>query len=78
MVESNNVAVSRELHDELGQLLTSLKFDLASVKRMSPRVPKRPGLEVRNGWPARWKPRICSLSACVRSYEPCGHRCWKS
>ena len=34
MVESNERRrLSRELHDELGQLLTSLKFDLASVKR---------------------------------------------
>ena len=34
MVESNERRrLSRELHDEVGQLLTSLKFDLASVKR---------------------------------------------
>jgi signal transduction histidine kinase len=33
-VESNERRrLSRELHDEVGQLLTSLKFDLASVKR---------------------------------------------
>ena len=34
MVESNERRrLSRELHDEVGQLLTSLKFDLTSVKR---------------------------------------------
>ena len=34
MVESNERRrLSRELHDEFGQLLTSLKFDLTSVKR---------------------------------------------
>ncbi|MBS0169187.1 MAG: PAS domain S-box protein [Nitrospira sp.] len=38
MVESNERRrLSRELHDEFGQLLTSLKFDLASVKRYAAR-----------------------------------------
>ena len=37
-VESNERRrLSRELHDEFGQLLTSLKFDLASVKRVAAR-----------------------------------------
>ncbi len=38
MVESNERRrLSRELHDEFGQLLTSLKFDLTSVKRYAAR-----------------------------------------
>ncbi len=38
MVESNERRrLSRELHDEFGQLLTSLKFDLTSVKRSAAR-----------------------------------------
>ncbi len=41
LVESNERRrLSRELHDELGQLLTSLKFDLASVKRIVAARPK--------------------------------------
>ena len=41
LVESNERRrLSRELHDELGQLLTSLKFDLASVKRIVAGRPK--------------------------------------
>jgi len=44
MVESNERRrLSRELHDELGQLLTSLKFDLASVKRSVAARPKALG-----------------------------------
>ncbi|ULA61433.1 MAG: hypothetical protein LZF60_330044 [Nitrospira sp.] len=44
MVESNERRrLSRELHDELGQLLTSLKFDLASVKRSVAARPKTLG-----------------------------------
>jgi PAS domain S-box-containing protein len=44
MVESNERRrLSRELHDELGQLLTSLKFDLASVKRSAAARPKALG-----------------------------------
>ena len=44
MVESNERRrLSRELHDELGQLLTSLKFDLASVKRSAAVRPKALG-----------------------------------
>lgn len=44
MVESSERRrLSRELHDELGQLLTSLKFDLASVKRSVAARPKALG-----------------------------------
>jgi PAS domain S-box-containing protein len=44
MVESNERRrLSRELHDELGQLLTSLKFDLTSVKRSVAVRPKALG-----------------------------------
>ena len=69
MVESNERRrLSRELHDEVGQLLTSLKFDLASVKRS---VAGRSTAAAGRGQDrllARWRRQIFCLHACARLF----------
>lgn len=47
MIEEERTRISREIHDELGQVLTALKLDLSSLGRRSPDVLAKSSAKVR-------------------------------
>ena len=66
--EQENSRISRELHDELGQNLTSLKMDLAWLEAHAPPAARSSCPRSRAcapSWTARWPPRGASPPTCA-------------